>query len=70
MDQRPLTVSVPEAGRQLGLSKNASYAAAQRGELPVLRFGRKLRVSLPALERLINEPASVQPIRKIAEAAL
>jgi hypothetical protein len=32
----PATLSVPEAGRRLGLGKNASYEAARRGELPVL----------------------------------
>ncbi len=51
----PETLSVPEAGRRLGLGKNASYDAAQRGELPVLRFGRKLRVPSVALERLLTE---------------
>jgi excisionase family DNA binding protein len=39
-----LTLSVPEAGRKLKLGRNASYAAAARGEIPTLRFGRKLRV--------------------------
>jgi hypothetical protein len=42
MNDDELTISVPEAGRRLGLGKNASYEAARRGELPVLRFGRKL----------------------------
>jgi excisionase family DNA binding protein len=50
-----LTISVPEAGRRLGLGRNASYAAARRGEIPVLEFGRKLRVPLVALERLVTE---------------
>ena len=57
MDQHELTLSVPEAGRRLGLGKNLSYEAAQRGELPVLRFGRKLRVPVAALERLLNHGA-------------
>jgi excisionase family DNA binding protein len=52
--KEPDTYSVPEAGRRVGLGKNASYAAAQRGELPVLRFGRKLRVPRVALERLLS----------------
>ena len=62
MDDRELTISVPEAGRRLGLAKNASYEAARRGELPVLRFGRKLRVPIIALERLLSEakPAAQQ----------
>jgi len=55
MNKDELTISVPEAGRRLGLGKNASYEAARRGELPVLRFGRKLRVPVVAFERLLIE---------------
>lgn len=57
MNQHELTLSVPEAGRRLGLGKNLAYEAAKRGELPVLRFGRKLRVPLAALERLVSDVA-------------
>lgn len=49
-----MTMSVPEAGRLLGLSRNSAYDAARRGEIPVLRFGRKLRVPRVALERLLS----------------
>jgi excisionase family DNA binding protein len=65
MDQSILTISVPEAGRRLGLGKNLSYEAARRGELPVLRFGRKLRVPLVALERLLLEARSKSPDQDI-----
>lgn len=51
---KPETYSVPEAGRIVGLGKNASYEAARRGELPVLRFGRLLRVPRAALERMLG----------------
>jgi len=42
----PLTYGVPEAGRMLHppLGKNAAYRAAERGEIPTLRFGHVLRV--------------------------
>jgi excisionase family DNA binding protein len=49
------TLSVPEAGRLLGLGRNASYDAARRGELPVLKFGRKKRVPCVALQRMLVE---------------
>jgi excisionase family DNA binding protein len=61
MNQRELTMSVPEAGRRLGLGKNLSYEAVRRGELPALRFGRKLRVPVVALERLLNEGRPKEP---------
>jgi excisionase family DNA binding protein len=43
-DTLPPTVSVEEAGRLLGLSRRSAYRAVERGELPVLRFGRRLLV--------------------------
>ena len=58
MDLECLTVSVPEAGRLLGYSRNTAYEAIQRGELPVIRFGRKMRVPKAALERLLSGAAS------------
>ena len=39
-----LTWSVPQAGSKVNLSRNAAYAAARRGEIPTIRFGKKLRV--------------------------
>lgn len=49
-----LTVSVPEAGRLLGIGKDASYAAAKNGQIPTLRFGRSLRVSVPKLLAMLG----------------
>jgi excisionase family DNA binding protein len=55
------TLTVPEAGRLLGLGRQASYEAARRGELPVLRIGRRLLVPAPALDRLLSGEASGPP---------
>lgn len=50
------TLSVPEAGQiYFGLSKNGSYEAAHRGEIPTVRIGRLLRVPIVALERKLSE---------------
>ena len=53
----PKTVSVPEAGKWLGISRNAAYEAARRGEIPVIRIGRLLRVPVVALERMLQATA-------------
>lgn len=53
----PLTISVPEAGKRLGIGRNAAYEAARRGDLPVLRFGKRLVVPLAALERKLETAA-------------
>jgi excisionase family DNA binding protein len=49
-----LTCSVPEAGQLLGIGRDAAYAAAARGEIPTLRLGRSIRVSVPALLALLG----------------
>jgi hypothetical protein len=51
----PKTISVPEAGKQyFGLAKNASYEAAARGEIPVIKIGGRLRVPVCQLERMLE----------------
>jgi hypothetical protein len=62
--RRPITLSVPEAGRlYFNLSRNSSYEAASRGELPTIRIGRLLRVPVIALERMLNHgvPHQLRP---------
>ena len=55
-----MTISVPAAGKRLaGLSRNGSYAVAARGDIPVVRIGRLLRVPVLALQKKI-ERASEQ----------
>ncbi len=34
----------PETGQALGLSKNTTYEAAKKGEIPTVRFGRCIKV--------------------------
>jgi hypothetical protein len=54
----PLTLSVPEAGKKyFSLSRNASYDAAARGEIPTVRVGRLLRVPVRAMERILDGAA-------------
>jgi hypothetical protein len=53
MDQdEPRTLSVPEAGkRYFGLSRNGSYRAAERGDIPTIQVGRLLRVPVVRMEK-------------------
>jgi excisionase family DNA binding protein len=54
-DTKPLTMTVPEAGEKYyGLSRDASYAAAQRGDIPTIRVGRLLRVPVAAMDRKLE----------------
>ena len=50
------TISVPDAGRiYLGIGRDASYEAARRGDLPIIRIGKLLRVPVVAMERMLEE---------------
>lgn len=40
----PITMSVPEVARMLGVSRKTVYRAIKRGELPVFRVGRRVVV--------------------------
>lgn len=55
IDDERLTLDVPEAGALLGLSRNSSYAAAKRGDFPVIFVGRRRKVPKIPFLRMINE---------------
>ena len=57
----PKTISVPAAGRiYFDLSRNGSYEAAKRGEIPTIRVGRLLRVPVAAMERKLEQVGNRQ----------
>ena len=59
----PKTLSVPEAGAvYYGLSRNAAYAAASRGEIPTIKVGKLLRVPVRAMEQMLNDVAGQNPV--------
>jgi excisionase family DNA binding protein len=53
-DDQRLVYEVPEAGAMLGLTRNASYDAAKRGDIPTIRFGKLLRVPKAAFHKLLD----------------
>lgn len=42
----PLCLSVPDAARLLGVSRNTGYAMAKMGQLPTIRCGKR-RILVP-----------------------
>jgi len=55
MTAAPKTMTVPEAGKTyFNLSRNAAYAAAQRGDIPTIKIGKLLRVPVVALEKMLE----------------
>jgi excisionase family DNA binding protein len=55
-----LTFTIEEAAALLGISPSTAYEAVHRGELPALRFGRRLVVTRHTLETMLglNQPPS------------
>ena len=49
-----LVLTVPEAGKKLGLSKEAAYKAAKSGEIPTIRIGHLIKVPKVQLEKLLR----------------
>jgi excisionase family DNA binding protein len=53
------TLTIAETAVVLGLSRNATYAAVERGDLPTVRIGGRILVSRARLRELLDgRPAS------------
>jgi excisionase family DNA binding protein len=54
-DDSRLVYEVPEAGKMLGLTRNGSYEAAKRGDIPTIRIGKLLRVPKEAFHKMLEQ---------------
>lgn len=52
-----LTLSVKEAGQRLGVGRTVAFRLAHEGVIPTIRLGRKIRVPVAALERMLSGDA-------------
>lgn len=55
MPDLPVVLTVEEAAAALRIGRTAAYDAARRGELPVVRIGRSLRVPRHRLMALLDD---------------
>ena len=63
MDKEKLTLTVKEASRVLGISRGLAYSMVKNGEIPSVRFGKRVLVPRRALERLLEKG---QPLQSLA----
>ncbi len=49
-----LTITVEEAAVALGISRTLAYESVRRGELPVIRIGRRILIPALALDELLR----------------
>ena len=53
MDKEKLTLTVAETAKCLGIGRNSAYEAIAKGEIPVVKIGKRLLVPKAALEKLL-----------------
>jgi excisionase family DNA binding protein len=53
-DQERATYTLDKAATILGISRAVAYQAARRGEIPTIRFGKRIVVPRRALERMLE----------------
>jgi excisionase family DNA binding protein len=58
----PDVATIEEAAGVLRIGRTAAYDAARRGDLPVIRIGRTLRVPRHALERMLGLQNGDEPL--------
>ncbi len=59
MDNQKLTLNCNETAKLLGIARGSVYLAIERGEIPVLRLGKRLLIPRKALEDLLT--ATITP---------
>ena len=53
--EKRLCITVPEAAAMLRISRNFAYELVKRGELPAIRFGKRLIIPRAALEKMLEK---------------
>ncbi len=61
MKEERLTLTIEETARLLGIGRQLAYDRVKTGEIPVLRIGRRLLVPRIALEKMLQEPKTINP---------
>jgi excisionase family DNA binding protein len=52
-DER-VVLTVEEAGKLLGISRQSAYNAVKNGEIPTIKIGRRILVPRVQLDRMLN----------------
>ena len=51
----PATITVVEAAKRLRIGRTQCYAAVRKGQLPVIKIGRRLLIPTAKLDRMLGE---------------
>jgi len=64
MDTEKLTLNVNEVSICLGIGRNSVYEAIARGEIPVIRVGKRLLVPKVAFEKWLSGESQALTVQK------
>ena len=51
-------MTVPEAAKKIGISRNFAYELVKQKQLPVIRFGKRILIPKIALEKMFGKGES------------
>jgi hypothetical protein len=63
----PFSLTVPAAGKMVGLSRTGSYRAAHAGQIPTIEVGRGMVVPRLLWERMLGIQTAPKPNRQLNE---
>ncbi|MGI8575305.1 MAG: helix-turn-helix domain-containing protein [Egibacteraceae bacterium] len=69
LSELPPTISIERAGEIIGVSRRSAYRAAERGQLPTFRVGRRLLVPTARLLDLLGVSGDVETEREVEASA-
>ena len=58
---QPLLLSIPDVAASLGLGRSKVYELIAKEGLPVIRFGRSVRVSAASLQKWVEQREQQHP---------
>jgi len=54
INDNKLCYTVPEAAQLLGFSRNFGYELARTGQIPIIRFGKRMLVPKAAFDKMLG----------------
>ena len=63
MPEERLTLSVEETARVLGISRGSCYEAVKQGQIPHIRFGKRILIPRKALLKMLSDDSNMDYIQ-------
>jgi len=60
--KKSLVFSVAEAAELLSISRGTAYTLVQTGQLPCIKYGRRMLIPKHALMKMLDEVGTVKPM--------